>query len=100
MRTTSTFFGKMSTRWIVPTAPNKLSLLPCVCCVCVCVFPFGCGTFGTLPVGPGHTKIGRWQLVELMAKVLGTTVDPSALLELQGDSQEEQGLSQMATQDN
>lgn len=44
-------------------------------------------------------QIGKWQLVELMAQVLGTTVDPSDMLELQGDSQDEQGLSQMATQD-
>lgn len=32
-----------------------------------------------------------------MAQVLGTTVDPSEMVDLEGESQ---GLSQMATQDN
>lgn len=42
-------------------------------------------------------QVGNVQLVQLMAQVLGTTVDPSEMADLEGESQ---GLSQMATQDN
>eukprot|EP00903_Cladosiphon_okamuranus_P011385 g10729.t1 len=42
-------------------------------------------------------EVGSRQLAELMAQVMGTTVDPSEMVDLEGESQ---GLSQMATQDN
>ncbi|CAM9404530.1 unnamed protein product [Ectocarpus fasciculatus] len=42
--------------------------------------------------------IGNRQLVELMAKVIGQSMDPSDLLSL--EEQESQGLSEMATQEH
>ncbi|CAM9838853.1 unnamed protein product [Ectocarpus sp. 4 AP-2014] len=50
-------------------------------------------------IGPRSVlEIGHRQLVELMAKVMGQSMDPSDLLGL--EEQESQGLSQMATQEH
>ncbi|CAM9510306.1 unnamed protein product [Pylaiella littoralis] len=66
--------------------------------------PTADGSHETIPVysmgARSILEIGSRQLLELMAQVLDTTVDPSDMVELQGDSQEAQGLSQMATQDS
>lgn len=45
-----------------------------------------------------YHQIGERQILELMGKMTGTTVDPSDILAL--EEQESQGPSQMATQEN